>query len=58
MTVRSRRNQKALPIDPNSWKQQEVIGIPPEVLCCVSLYEVIGNNDQQRIARVNQYHAG
>jgi hypothetical protein len=46
--ILSRRNQKALPICPIPQKQQEAIRKPSEVLWCLSLHEVMTNNDQQR----------
>lgn len=48
MGVWSRRNHEALPIVLRSWKQQEAAGIPPpKVLWCISLYEVMTNNEWQ-----------
>jgi hypothetical protein len=42
----SRRSSRDLPIGTSLWKQQEAAGIPPEVLWCMSLYEVMTSEDQ------------
>ena len=39
---------KSLSINLSLQKQQEAARTPPEVLWCVSLYEVRANDDQQR----------
>lgn len=48
-----RRNLEALPCVElmEVWKQREASGIPPEVLRCVSFYEIMTSNGQQRMAR-------
>jgi hypothetical protein len=51
MSVRSRRNHEALPIDLSLWGQQEATGISPKVLPCISFYNVTTKVDQQRMAR-------
>ena len=48
MEVWSKRSQEALTISPSLQKQQEPSRIPPDVLWCVSLYEVMTNDDQWR----------
>ena len=42
---------KALPVSSSMQKHQEAPRTTPEVLPCVSLYEVTTNDDQQRMAR-------
>ena len=48
--VQSRRSTKTV-ISSSQQKHLEATGIPPEVLWCISLYEVTTNNGLQRMAK-------
>ena len=48
MAVQSRRNHEARPIGPSLQKWPEAAGTLPEVLWCVSLFEVKTNYDHRR----------
>jgi hypothetical protein len=52
MAGQFRRSRKALSIGPSPQKQQEAAGTPPRFWCFFfSFYEVMTNDDQQRIIR-------
>jgi len=48
VAVQSRGNKEALPITPTLWKGQYATRISQDVLWCVSLYEVMTNDQQRR----------
>ena len=57
VAVQSRRNLEALPTSLSPRKRWETTGIPPEVLWCISFYEVMSNNVKNKtVARQTNCH--